>query len=133
VIRVVILSIPPSGNHYKGYNRSTGRWFVRKDAVAFKCDVAWALNGRQMPPAKAYRVRATIYLPKGKRGDADNFAKVLLDALQESSIFPARKGARRGTDAAVKRVEIEVLRDKDYPRTEITVSVLNQSTKKGKL
>jgi Holliday junction resolvase RusA-like endonuclease len=126
VIHLTVPGIPPSGNHYKGLNRRTGRWFVRKPAIGFKADVAVMLAGRVMPVAKAYKVEALVYLPKGKRGDADNFNKVILDALQAAGAFPGRKG-KRGSDARVRRPEIETRRDWNNPRTEITITVLNQN------
>ena len=63
-----------------------------------------------------------MYLPKGKRGDADNFNKVILDALQAAGAFPGRNG-KRGSDARCRRVEVETLRDWTNPRTEITITV----------
>lgn len=119
MIHLVIPSIPPSGNHYKGINHRTGRWYVRKPAIAFKADVAVFLAGRRMPDAKAYKVEAVVYLPKGKRGDADNFNKVILDALQAAGAFP--------NDSRVKRAEVEVRRDWINPRTEITITIFNQN------
>ncbi len=118
MIHLVVPCIPPSANHYRGYNRRTGRWYVRKPAIAFKADVALMLAGRKMPDAKAYRVEIVVYLPKGKRGDAANFEKVTCDALQAAGAFV--------NDSRAKRVEIEARRDWSNPRTEITIEVLNQ-------
>ena len=124
MIQLTVPGIPPSANHYKGLNRRTGRFYVRKPAIGFKADVAVLLAGRQMPPAEAYKVEALVYMPKGKRGDADNFNKVILDALQAAGAFPSRNG-KRGSDARCRRVEVETLRDWTNPRTEITITVRN--------
>jgi Holliday junction resolvase RusA-like endonuclease len=118
VISITIPGIPPSVNHYRGLNRRAGRFYVRKPAIAFKADVALMLAGRKMPKAKAYRVEVTIYLPKGKRGDVDNFAKVTLDALQAA-------GAIR-SDALIAEFSSKKLRDAANPRTEITISTLKR-------
>jgi Holliday junction resolvase RusA-like endonuclease len=125
MIKLTVPGIPPSANHYKGINRKTGRWFVRKPAIRFKESVAAMLKGRMMPAATGYWVETVIYLPKGKRGDADNFNKVVLDALQAAGAFPGENG-RSGSDARVRRAGIETRRDWDNPRTEITISVLEK-------
>jgi Holliday junction resolvase RusA-like endonuclease len=130
MIRLVIPGIPPSANHYKGINRRTGRWYVRKPAIGFKADVAnlyrdaLAKGMKPLPDAKAYLVEVIVYLPKGKRGDADNFNKVPLDALQAAGVFP--------NDSRGKRVIAEVDRDWSNPRTEITVSVYDKNAKQNK-
>ena len=118
MIQVTVPGIPPSVNHYKGVNRRTGRFFVRKPAIAFKADVALMLQGQQMPRAKSYHVKATIYLGKGQRGDVDNFAKVLLDALQAAGAIPS--------DSRIGILQIVKRRDPNQPRTEITIEVLDQ-------
>lgn len=116
-MHLIIPGIPPSANHYKGYNRRTGRWFVRKDAIGFKTDVASIAAGRKMPEAKKYKVEIIVYLPKGKRGDAANFEKVTCDALQAAGVIK--------NDSRARRVEIETRRDWSNPRTEITISLLD--------
>lgn len=117
MIKLTVPGIPPSVNHYRGLNRRTGRFYVRPAAIGFKADVAHMLAGRRMPKAKAYLVESVIYLPRGKRGDADNFNKVILDALQTAGAFT--------NDSRAKRVETEVRRDWLNPRTEITISVFD--------
>lgn len=125
MIHFTVPSIPPSVNHYRGYNRRNGRWYVRKEALAFKIDVAVCLGvGRKMPDAKAYRVDVVVYLPKGKRGDSDNFLKVILDALQSAGAIP--------NDSRVQQVQIEKRRDPANPRTEITISVIDNNPKPRK-
>jgi Holliday junction resolvase RusA-like endonuclease len=119
MIQLTVPGIPPSANHYKGLNRRTGRWYVRKPAISFKASVAALLAGRKMPDAKAYKVEILVYLPKGKRGDAANFEKVTCDALQAAGVIK--------NDSRARRVEIETRRDWSNPRTEITITVLNQN------
>lgn len=118
MLKLTVPGIPPSANHYRGYNRRAGRWYVRKEAIGFKADVASVLSGRKMPDAPAYRVEIIVYLPKGKRGDAANFEKVTCDALQAAGAFV--------NDSRAKRVEIEARRDWSNPRTEITIEVFRQ-------
>ena len=121
MIHITVPGIPPSANHYKGLNRRMGRWYVRKPAISFKADVAVILAGRRMPDAKAYKVEIIVYLPKGKRGDAANFEKVTCDALQAAGAIK--------NDSRARRVEIETRRDWSNPRTEITITVLDQKGK----
>ncbi len=118
-MRLVISGIPPSANHYRGMNRRTGRWYVRKPAILFKAAVASIAAGEKMPDAKSYKVEILVYLPKGKRGDAANFEKVTCDALQAAGVIK--------NDSRARRVEIETRRDWLNPRTEITISVLDQA------
>ena len=120
-VTFTVPGIPPSGNHYRGFNRRQGRFYVRPAAVGFKSDLAmsWRMSGQVLPEAKSYHCEAIIYLPKGKRGDADNFNKVLWDAVQAAGIFK--------NDSRAKRVEIQVERDWKNPRTEITIEPLTQT------
>ena len=134
MIRFTVPGVPPSANHYKGVrtNRRTGRaqFYVRKPAIGFKADIAYSYRDglskgmKPLPDAKAYRVEIIVYLPKGKRGDAANFEKVTCDGLQAAGVFK--------NDSRARRVEIETLRDWSNPRTEITVSVLDQNAKQNK-
>lgn len=117
-MRLTIPGIPPSANHYRGLNRRTGRFYVRKSAIAFKADVAAIAAGRRMPDAKKYKVEIIVYLPKGKRGDAANFEKVTCDALQDAGVIK--------NDSRARRVEIETRRDWANPRTEISISMMRQ-------
>jgi Holliday junction resolvase RusA-like endonuclease len=115
MINLVIPGIPPSVNHYKGYNRRTRRWFVRRPAESFKASVAALAEGKQLPKAKGYEIDIMIYLGKGQRGDSDNFNKVVLDALVAARVIPG--------DAGRNRITVDKGRDWVNPRTEITVKV----------
>jgi Holliday junction resolvase RusA-like endonuclease len=121
MICLTVPGIPPSANHYKGYNSRTRRWYVKPEATAFKADVAILLAGRKMPDAPKYRVEIIVYLPKGKRGDAANFEKVTCDALQAAGAIK--------NDSRARRVEIETRRDWSNPRTEITIEVFDRKGK----
>lgn len=109
-MRFSIPLIPPSVNHYK-IPKSAGRGFyVTKEAKAFKAAVASLTRGSVK--AEWYEVTITLYLGKNQKGDADNFNKVVLDALVEARIIT--------TDARVKPQAIP-LRDWDNPRTEVEI------------
>jgi len=111
-IRFTVPLTPPSVNHYKGTNR--GRYFVTREATAFKDAMALLAAGRTLD-AKHYAVQMAIFLGKGGKGDIDNFPKCVLDGL---------KGTVIRSDAQIRRLIIDLDRDWANPRTEIEVSPL---------
>lgn len=106
--------VPPSVNHYVKHTR-TGRHYVTKEAKAFK-EAIVLLAPRNSQPAKRYRVVLSVFLGAGARGDVDNFGKCPLDALVSAGVIHS--------DAAVESLTINKFRDKENPRTEITVEAL---------
>ena len=64
MIQLTVPGIPPSANHYKGLNRRTGRFYVRKPAIGFKADVAVFLAGRVMPRRRLTRLRLSCTCQK---------------------------------------------------------------------
>ena len=114
----IVPLVPPSVNHYKNKDGRSGRWYVTREALAFKSALSTfhALStdadDRQVD-AKEYELSVIVFLAKGQKGDGDNFFKVIADGLKES-------GAIR-SDAAIKRWIMEVARDVADPRTVITV------------
>lgn len=110
-VKFTVPLVPPSVNHYK-MRTNRGVTFVGKEAKAFKQAVAIFSRGQQLE-AEAYEVSAVFYLGHGQRGDLDNLLKCTLDGLAESRVIR--------TDAAVMRLTAEKSRDKENPRTEITV------------
>jgi len=113
-VRFTVPLTPVSVNQYKMRSRY-GHWYVTDDAKAFKQAVA--IFGRDSRlQAKAYGLRVTVYLGKGKKGDGDNFWKVIGDGLKEAGVIHS--------DAAVKDWSMTVKRDWTNPRTEIEVRTL---------
>lgn len=110
----IVPLVPPSVNHYKVRTRR-GVTFVTKEAKAFKWAVSAFAQGRSVT-AKKYALDVIVYLGKGKRGDGDNFWKCIGDGLKDAGVIHS--------DAAVKQWQMEVKRDWDNPRTEITVRAL---------
>ena len=120
-LALVIPGIPPTGNHYKGYNTHTGRYFVKSEAKRWKAGVAAVIGGRQVPRGRSgHAVAVRVFLGHKQRLDADNALKVLLDALGDSGIFAA-PGSEVRSDSSVKHIVIDEFRDRESPRTEIIV------------
>lgn len=108
--------VPPSVNHYWKHTRA-GRHYVTREGRAYKEAVAICARGRQVR-AKRYALEAVIYLGYGQRGDGDNFWKAIADGLVEAGVIHS--------DAAVKRWVLEIDRDANDPRTEITVRAIGE-------
>jgi crossover junction endodeoxyribonuclease RusA len=106
--------VPPSVNHYVKHTRN-GRHYVTKEAKAFK-EAVVLLAPRHVKPAKRYRVVLSVFLGAGARGDADNFGKCPIDALVSAGVIHS--------DAAVESVTINKFRDRENPRTVITVEAM---------
>jgi Holliday junction resolvase RusA-like endonuclease len=65
---------------------------------------------------KGTRVVLSVFLGAGARGDADNFGKCALDALVSAGVIHS--------DAAIESLTINKFRDRENPRTEITVEAM---------
>lgn len=112
--------VPPSVNHYKNRDSRSGRWYVTKEAQAFKWAVKVYARGQSIK-ATYYQLVVTIFLGYKQRGDGDNFNKVLGDALKDAAVIHS--------DAAIKDWRVLVSRDWKEPRTEITVRALAKEEK----
>lgn len=111
MISFTVPLIPPSANHYVKHTRK-GKHYVTAKAKAFK--EAVAIFGKDAHLShKRYQVDIHLYLPKGMRGDIDNFAKVTLDSLVSAGIIDS--------DAGIEALHMHKFRDPNNPRTEITV------------
>ena len=125
--------IPPSGNHYKRPCRYTGRdgfshmgFKLTKDAKAYYAAVAIFARGRTVSPQTdnerrkvQYSVTIDVYLGERQRGDADNFTKCALDAIQNCGMIHS--------DAYVRDCKVTVHKDeRENPRTEYLVSRLEE-------
>lgn len=115
-LRIVVPYVAPSVNHYKSHNRA-GRVYVTSEAKKFKFDVALLSRGSVRSAGGWYDVQIRVYLGKGGRGDADNFAKICMDSLVDARIITS--------DARAKSSQ-EVHRDWVNPRTEIFVREWNR-------
>jgi crossover junction endodeoxyribonuclease RusA len=113
-LSLTIPDIPPTVNHYVKHTRS-GRHYETPRGKAFKLLVA-AIAQRQSIRAEHYELEATVYLGHGQRGDGDNFWKCLADGLVKAGVIHS--------DAAVSDWLMHVRRDRDNPRTEITIRAL---------
>jgi len=125
-LKIVVPLIPPSVNHYKVPKIiRRGRfhsliWEETPESIIFKLTLRQLARGATVSPATltdqrktAYRPRAIVYLGKGERGDGDNFWKVIGDSLTAAGVIHS--------DAAVIDWHMYVRRDRERPRTEITV------------
>jgi crossover junction endodeoxyribonuclease RusA len=115
--------VPPSVNHYCKHTR-TGRSYVTAEATAFKAAIAVYSRGMALS-AKTFSVSIAVALPKGERGDVDNFPKLCLDGLADCGMFLDRKG-KRVSDAYVRHLVVDLDSDSrpDEGRTVITVEAL---------
>jgi Endodeoxyribonuclease RusA len=119
--------IPPSVNHYKVPKIvRRGRfhsliWEEQPESIIFKLTVRSIARGASVAPVTlreqrktAYSLRAVVFLGADQRGDGDNFWKVIGDSLTTAGIIHS--------DAAVKNWHMYVRRDRENPRTVITVT-----------
>lgn len=96
-------------------------WEECPESVIFKLTVRNLARGASVAPVHlreqrkaSYTLRAIVYLGAGERGDGDNFWKVIGDSLTFAGIIHS--------DAAVKDWHMYVRRDRENPRTVITVT-----------
>lgn len=115
MISFTVPGTPVSVNHYARHCIVRGqiRRYKSREAVGFAADLAYSAQGLQVRSKNGYEVSYRIYHGKGERGDIDNRAKVLLDALVSAGVIDS--------DAKVKRLIAEKFRDPVNPRTEIEV------------
>jgi crossover junction endodeoxyribonuclease RusA len=110
-VHITVPLVPPSVNHYVKHTRA-GKHYVTKEAKAFK-EAVIILAPRNVKFAEGYAVVLSVFLGAGARGDVDNFGKCALDALVSAGIIHS--------DAAIQSLTINKFRDRENPRTEITV------------
>ncbi len=106
----IVLALPPSANVYWRYT-ATGV-YVSQEAQNYKAGVLWKARQQGMQPmGGAVALYVNVYRQQ-RRGDLDNFAKVLGDALN---------GVAYHDDSQV--VELHMWRhdDKRNPRVEVEV------------
>lgn len=105
------LPVPPSANDYWRVFR--GHVVVSPEARRYKAGVRLrALTAGRQRPLTGPLVVSLIVYRKAKRGDLDNFCKVLLDSLKgiafEDDSQVVELHSRREDDASNPRVEVNV-------------------------
>lgn len=103
--------IPPSVNMYVRHTK-TGRHYVSADAKNFQTVVGLYSRGKRIR-AEEYGVKIVVYLGYKQKGDVDNFAKVVLDSMVKCEVIDS--------DAKVMVLHLFKFRDRDNPRTDVTV------------
>ena len=99
------LPVPPSAN--KCWEYGGGRVRTSKEALAYKQAVRLLVREDLIPGNVALNV--SVYRP-AKRGDLDNYLKVMLDALQ---------GVLYTDDKQITEIHAFRYDDKDNPRVEL--------------
>jgi len=102
---------PPTVNHYVKHTR-TGRHYKTKEAEAWLAAVCAIARGEHVA-GKSHEVSYTVYQGYGSRGDVDNYAKCIIDALVTAKVLK--------TDASVVDLHAYKRRDRLNPRTEIRI------------
>jgi len=113
-IKFTIPLEPPSGNHYKSF-RVIGKhasWYLTSQAKEWIRAVG-LLAGPDMVSGDAHEITYTVYQGHGSRGDVDNYAKCILDALVKAGVLKS--------DASVVDLHAHKRRDRENPRTEIHI------------
>lgn len=108
-MELITLPLPPSANRYWRQGRD-GRVYVSQEAQDYKQLVRLTLVRRDLI-AGDVMLEVKIYR-KAKRGDIDNFLKVLFDAMQ---------GVVYENDKQVKCISVFLLDDPKNPRVEVMV------------
>jgi Holliday junction resolvase RusA-like endonuclease len=106
----IVLALPPSANRYWRYGPNGVH--VSEEAENYKAGVRWkALHQHMTPMAGNVAVYVNVYRAQ-KRGDLDNYAKVLCDSLN---------GAAYHDDSQVAELHMWLHDDKDNPRVEVEI------------
>lgn len=125
-LRIEVKAEPPSGNDYKRFHvidqwvKRDGvptrvpipQWYHTAEAKAWWRVIAAAAGGRAVF-GKNIEVGYIVYQGFKSRGDVDNYAKTILDALVHAKVLKS--------DAAVTDLHGHKRRDRDNPRTVIVV------------
>jgi crossover junction endodeoxyribonuclease RusA len=104
------LPIPISANRY--WRNFRGRMVISAEAKAYKAEVGWLARaaGAQLMDGDL-SLTMIVYRP-AKRGDLDNYTKILADSLQ---------GIVYSNDSQIVRLVAERHDDKHNPRVEVEV------------
>jgi len=115
MISFTVPGTPVSVNHYVKHRIIAGHIgsYKTRKSQGFARDLTIIAAGQQLRCKQGYEVEYIVFHGKGERGDVDNRAKVILDALVTAGVID--------TDSKVMRMIAEKGRDAENPRTEITV------------
>ena len=95
-LRLVVPSVPPSGNHYRTYRvvnagkKSFVQWYHTARAKEWWNLVAAAAKGRRLA-AESYEVHFIVYRATLRNTDVDNFSKCVFDGLTRAGVIPDDK------------------------------------------
>lgn len=123
MLKIIVPLSPPSVNHYTKHRvmtingQSTVSAYPAKEAKAWWAAVA-ACAGGQSLSANEYEIAYVVYQGSGERGDVDNYAKCLLDALVKAEVIDS--------DHKVFAIHGYKQRDRENPRTEIFIRECGQ-------
>ena len=110
------LDLPPSANRYWRHS-SKGKPYLSAEAKTYRETVGWTARGLHLEPVTcAVKVFVDVYR-KSKRGDLDNYSKILCDALQ---------GHIYKNDNQIVELHMRRFDDKKYPRVEVKVEVVTK-------
>jgi len=122
-LKLIVPLTPPSQNHYMCYRVATMHGkpqviaYPAKEAKTWWRTVAAYNDGRRLP-ADAYEIAYVVYQGPNERGDVDNYAKCVLDALVKAEAIDS--------DHKVMVLHAFKARDRENPRTEIFIRALGQ-------
>lgn len=94
----LILPMPPSANRY--WRHVGGRVYVSKEARSYRELVGWEGAKAGLEVLTGDVSVSVIVRRQHKRGDIDNYLKVLFDAMQGVMIV---------NDKQIKRVDVEII------------------------
>lgn len=116
--RIVVPGTPVSANRMY-CNRRGGGKRLSPAAASWKRAVGWAAKEAQVPfsPGRAWDVEVAYFHRDGRRCDADNIMKPILDALT---------GVLWGDDREVVRQSSRTERDRTNPRVELTLRTIEE-------
>jgi len=113
-VRIVIPIEPPNVNNYVKHTRS-GRHYKTKVALNWEA-ICRQTIAAPLVEGKAHEVEYVVFQGSGSRGDVDNYAKCIMDALVHNGVLRS--------DASVVAIHGYKERDREFPRTEIRVRPL---------
>lgn len=106
----IVLALPPSANRYWRYGPNGVH--VSEEAENYKVGVKWkALHQHMQPMVGTVAVYVNVYRAQ-RRGDLDNYAKVLCDSLN---------GVAYHDDSQVLELHMWLHDDKVNPRVEVEI------------
>jgi Holliday junction resolvase RusA-like endonuclease len=112
---------PPQPKERARRNNTTGRWYTPERTRLYErharscATVARMSLGRPWPMDAAYRVEIVIYMPDRRTRDGDNVFKAVADAGNR---------VLWNDDRQIKQHEVTLELDRERPRVEVRVEVL---------